>query len=449
MKDQLFGTSGIRDIANRGITPELALDIAKSFSAAEEPSEVLIARDSRVSGEMVENALISGFLSSGCEVKKLGIIPTPVLGFSVPELEADAGVMITASHNPPEYNGLKFFDFQGMAISPDTEEKIEKNYRNKEFEPARWEKIGEVDRLEVIGPYLSYLEDKISLEESYRVVVDCACGPTSRTTPRLLTSLGCEVITLNSQIDGNFPGRSPEPAAENIQDLCKIVEETGADLGLAHDGDGDRIAAVDEKGEVIGQDKLLALMGSYYVEKLGSGIVSTVDASKIVEEEVSERGGEITKTEVGDVSVAREMSSSDFSFGGEPSGTWIMGDVHMCPDGTLAAGRILEMLDFEGEKMSSLTSSVSSHPILRDKVECPEEEKSDKMEIIQERVSDEFEDIKNILTVDGIRLEFEGGEWILIRPSGTEPYIRITSEAEDKKRAQSLLDKAKGLIEST
>lgn len=447
MTDPLFGTSGIRGTANERITPGLALALAKSFSAVDEPSEVLIARDSRVSGKMLESALTSGFLSSGCKVRKLGIVPTPVLGFSISELGADAGVMITASHNPPEYNGLKFFDSQGMAISPSKEEKIEKNFQNGEFDPASWEKIGNVDRSEVIRHYLDHMTDQISLNESYKVIVGCACGPSSLTTPQLLSSLGCEVVTLNSQLDGKFPGRSPEPIAENVKDLCKMVEETEADLGFAHDGDGDRIAAVDEKGRFVSQDKLLALMGSYYVKRLGSGIVTTVDASKTVEEKVSEEEGEIKKTKVGDVSVAQGMFSQGFSFGGEPSGTWIMGDVHMCPDGTLAAGRILEMIESEDRSMSALTDSMSSYPILRDKVKCPDRKKSEKMRMIQERAPGEFEDVENTLTVDGIRLELEGGDWVLIRPSGTEPYIRVTSEAEDRKRAQSLLGKAKGLIE--
>lgn len=446
MNDQLFGTSGIRDIANKKITPELALALANSFSVVEEPSEVLIARDSRVSGEMLENALTAGFLSAGCEVKKLGIVPTPVLGFSVSELGVDAGVMITASHNPPEYNGLKFFDSQGMAISPGKEEKVEKKYRDKEFEPVSWGEVGTADKSEVIRLYLSYMEGQISLDKSYKVIVDCACGPSSRTTPQLLSSLGCEVITLNSQLDGKFPGRSLEPSAENVKDLCRMVEEREADLGFAHDGDGDRIAVVDEKGRFVSQDKLLALMGSYYAERLGTGIVTTVGASKIVGEAVSKEGGEVRKTKVGDVNIAQEMSSQSLSFGGEPSGTWIMGDIHMCPDGTLAGGRILEMIDSEDRLLSSLTDSISSYPILRDKVKCPDSEKSNRLEKIQKRGPKEFENVEKALTVDGIRLELEGGDWVLIRPSGTEPYIRITSEAEDRKRAQFLLDKAKGLI---
>lgn len=447
MSERLFGTSGIRDITNREITPELAIHLAKSFFAElGEPGKVLIARDTRVSGEMLESALTSGFLSSGCEVVKLGVCPTPVLGFSIPELEADAGVMITASHNPPQYNGFKFFGPRGMVLQPERERKIENYYNKREFDPCAWSEIPDVKHSEVLRKYLELMSNEISIDGDYTVAIDCASGPSAKTTPQLLSSLGFEVITLNSQLDGTFPGRSPEPVEENLGDLSKMINGSDIDLGFAHDGDGDRIAVVDGMGEVVSQDKLLALMGAYSVERFGSGIVTTVDASKIVEEEVSEVGGEVSRTKVGDVSVAWEMLSQDFPFGGEPSGTWIIGDIHMCPDGTVAAARVLEMLDEKEKTLSQLAESISSYPILRGKVECPDQEKSEKMDSIEEEAPREFEGVRDIITVDGVRLEFEGGDWILIRPSGTEPYIRITSEAEEKENAQSRLERAMDLL---
>ncbi|KXA90397.1 hypothetical protein AKJ57_04190 [candidate division MSBL1 archaeon SCGC-AAA259A05] len=443
----LFGTSGIRGVINEDITPELALNLAKSLSAELGGSgKVVVGRDARFAGETIENSLIAGFLSGGCEVERLGIVPTPVVGFAVLELEADAGVMITASHNPPEYNGIKIFDSLGMILPPGRERKIEEIYGEKDFEISPWNEIGSVGDEDVSEDYLRRMTDELSLNEEYKVIVDCANGPTSKTTPALLGRLGCEVQTINSHLDGFFSGRLPEPTSENLDDLGNFVEASDADVGFAHDGDGDRIAAVDEKGRVVSEDKLLALVGSYSAERFGGGMVTTVNASKIVDELVSEAGGEVLRTKVGDVNVAQEMNSQDLKFGGEPSGTWIIGDVHLCPDGTLAAARILEMLDGQEKTLLELVDSISSYPIFREKVDCPNEEKSDKMKSVKEESATKFGEFKDMVTVDGVRLEFENGDWVLIRPSGTEPYIRITAEANEKSRAKSLVKKAKEIL---
>lgn len=443
----LFGTSGIRGIVGEDITPELAIGLSRALaSEMEGTGRVVVARDTRPSGEMIEDALVSGLLSSGFDVRKIGVVPTPVLGFSVPNLDADAGLMITASHNPPEYNGIKLFDYRGMPFSPDREDEIERIYQDGEFEGSDWEEMGEVGYSEVLGEYMEEMICGISLRNKYKVSVDCACGPSSRTTPSIMRELGCRVSTINSQLDGTFPGRSPEPVEENLHDLKEFVRVSDSDLGFAHDGDGDRITVVDEKGRLVPQDKLLALMGSYSVERFGGGVVTTVDASKIVEEEVSKVGGEVLRTKVGDVSVAQEMYSENFDFGGEPSGTWIFGDVHMSPDGTLAAAKILEMLDDQGEKLSELIDSMPSYPIRRDKVRCPRDEKSGRMKSVEDRALSTFDGVENVIVEDGLRFEFERGDWVLIRPSGTEPYIRITAEADEMDRVESLVKTAKDLL---
>lgn len=443
----LFGTSGIRGVINENITPELALNIAKSLSTEiGDSSKVVIGRDTRFAGETIENSLIAGFLSGGCEVKKLGIVPTPVVGFSVLDLEADAGVMITASHNPPRYNGIKIFDSSGMSLPPERERRIEEIYREKNFKISPWHKMGSLKDEGVSEDYLLRMTSELSLDREYKVIVDCANGPTSKTTPSLLTRLGCKVQTINSHWDGSFPGRLPEPTPENLRDLRNFVKASDVDVGFAHDGDGDRIAAVDEKGRVVSEDKLLGLVGSYSAKRFKGGMVTTVNASKTVDELVSKAGEEVLRTKVGDVNVAQKMKSENLKFGGEPSGTWVIGDLHLCPDGTLAAARILEMLDDQEKTLSTLVDSISSYPILREKVDCPNEKKSDKMKSVKEEVASTFGKFKEMLTVDGVRLEFENGDWILIRPSGTEPYIRITAEANEKKRAKSLVKKAKGIL---
>ncbi len=449
MSEDLFGTSGIRGLINKDITSELALDLSKSFATVLQENKkptIIIGKDTRVSGEMIEESLTSGFLSTGCHIKKIGIVPTPILGFTTKQ-QGDAGIMITASHNPSEYNGIKFFNSKGAALPPTEENKIEKTYHNKEFSTKSWDKIGDTENLQVVKNYLNHLSKEITLEKEFDIAIDCCNGPTSVTTPRLLREFNCNVTTLNSQQDGAFPGRSPEPTGENLEDLGELVGSGDFDLGFAHDGDGDRIAVIDDEGEFVNQDILLALMGSYYVKNFGGGVVTTVDASKIVDEKVEEAGGVVSRTKVGDVHVASEMMENDFLFGGEPSGTWILGDVHICPDGTLAAARILEMLSEKEEKLSTLIKNTSTYPIIRSKVNCPNEEKEAKMNEVSKKIDSEFEGIEEKLTVDGIRIEFEDGAWILIRPSGTEPYIRITTEADEKKRAKNLTENAENLLQ--
>lgn len=444
---KLFGTSGVRGIINEEITPRLAINLSRAFANELDGSgRISIGRDTRLSGKMIEDALTAGFLSTGMEVAKLGVVPTPVVGFSASKLGMGNGTMVTASHNPPQYNGIKFFDSSGRSLSPKRERKIEEIYLEGDFKTASWDKIPEVGSVEVLEDYLNYMKDKIHLENEYSIIVDCSNGPASKTTPKLLRELGCEVSTINSQLDGSFPGHPPEPTVENLRELSNLVEETDADLGMAHDGDGDRIAVVDERGQIVNGDKLLALVGSYSVKKFGGGIVTTVDASKIVEEQISEAGGMVSRTKVGDVSVAQEMDSRDFSFGGEPSGTWIVGDIHMCPDGTLAAARILEALESHEESLSQLMDSMPSYPLLRVRIKCPNREKAKRMKSAENQALSVFEEVEDILTVDGIRLEFENGDWVLIRPSGTEPYIRITAEANKKERAEYLIETSKRLV---
>ncbi len=446
----LFGTSGVRGIVNEDITPEFAIRFSKSLSSEFGSSgRVMIGRDTRISGDMLEDALVSGLVSGGLEVIKIGQVPTPVLAFATSESRADVGLMITASHNPPEYNGIKLFNSEGMPFSSDREESIESTYYSREFCQKDWDDIGNVSSADVLKSYLESIAKIIDIEGEYKVAVDCGCGPSGRTTPQLLESLGCDILTINSQLDGTFPGREAEPTEENLGDLKEIVRTSKADIGFAHDGDGDRVAVVDDKGRFVEMDKLLALMGRYSVKRCGGGVVTTVDASKIVDEEVSDAGGEVIRTKVGDVNVSREMHSNGMKFGGEPSGSWVIGDVHLASDGTLAAARILEILDGRRESLSELVDSIPIYPIMRDKVECSNERKDEVMREIENKVKSSFDGVQDVVTKDGIRLGLDGGDWVLIRPSGTEPYIRITAEANAQADSENLVVKAKEVLKSS
>ena len=444
---RLFGTSGIRGIVNVDLKPELALDLGLSLAAFVENSGLFVlGKDPRISSDMLESSLVSGLLSGGCDVKKIGVAPTPAVGFAVPHLGAKAGVMITASHNPPEYNGIKLFDSDGMAFTPDQEEKIERIYFSGRTGGVPWDGIGDVEDADILPYYIKKIASSVSLSRGYKVVVDCACGAGALATPFILREFGCKVIALNSQLDGFFPGRALEPTPENLQELGKIVKSLRADLGLAHDGDADRIAAVDEKGRVVSWDKLLALMAAHAVERNKGKVVTTVDASMIVDELVTSAGGKVMRTRVGDVAVAQAVKANQAVFGGEPSGAWIFPEVHLCPDGPLAGAKIIEMIDEAAKSLSKLADGIPEYPIVRAKVRCPNARKTAVMKKVAARVKRAFYGVGEVLTIDGVRLTLEDGAWVLIRPSGTEPYIRITSEAKSAERANALVKDAKKFI---
>jgi phosphoglucosamine mutase len=440
---RLFGTSGIRGVVNEDLTPELFLEMGLVLATKLGNSgTVVVGRDPRTSSEMLENALVSGLISGGCNVKRLGVVPTPVVSFAVRLFGASAGAMITASHNPPEYNGLKFWDEKGMAYSPTLEAEVEELYFKRMAKPVAWDEMGSAEEVDVLPRYLEAIARSVSLKKGYTVVVDCGNGAGAVVTPHLLRRLGCKVITINSQLDGYFPGRGLEPTPENLRDLCHVVSSVGADIGLAHDGDADRIAAVDERGRVVEPDKLLALISAHQVKKRGDIVVTTVDASSLVDESVKARGGELVRTRVGDVSVANEVKKRGAVFGGEPSGAWIFPHVHLAPDGPLAAAKIVELLGSTGKALSELLDELPTYPTLREKIACPNEKKAAAVEKFGALAMGKFKDVMDVLTIDGIRLSLRDGSWLLVRPSGTEPYIRITAEGKTLKRAKEMTNLA-------
>ncbi len=428
-------------MVNEELKPEIALDLGLALATTLGNSgEVVVGKDPRTSSDMYESCLISGLLSGGCDVKRLGVVPTPVVSFAARTLDAKAGVMITASHNPPEYNGVKLWGSNGMAYTPKQENAIERAYFDKQTKPVAWDQIGEVGTADVLPGYLDEILGAVKLKRRYKVVVDCGNGAGSVATPYLLRRLGCSVTTLNSQLDGFFPGRALEPSAENLGELRNMVKLVGANLGIAHDGDADRIAVVDELGRVAQPDKLLALVSAHQVRWKGEVVITTVDAPSVVDDAVSKRGGKVVRTRVGDVNVAAEIKQHKAVFGGEPSGTWIFPDVHLAPDGPLAAAKILELLDATNKKLSRLLDALPDYRMVREKVACPNDRKAGTMKKLKVGMKREFPDAGKALTIDGVRLDFKDG-WVLVRPSGTEPYIRVTVGGKTSDRAMEISSK--------
>ena len=431
---KLFGTSGIRGLIGSEVTCELALNVGKSLAYyLGNEGIVVIGYDTRTTNEMLDQAICAGLLESGVDVVKIGMVPTPLVGYATEKLDADAGIMLTASHNPSQYNGIKLWNKNGMAYTSAQEAKIEEIYAEKSYVSVTWDKVGKLSfNEEIKGQYIDDLVDAVDIKKGLKVVIDCASGAGSEISPLVFRKAGCEVTTLNSQPDGFFPGRNPEPNEENLQTLMKTVVAVGADLGIAHDGDADRMITVDEKGNVSPFDSLLALIS----KEFDGDIVTTVDAGLCMDESVK---GNVLRTPVGDVNVAEVIIEKNAAFGGEPSGTWLHPDFCMCPDGILSGLRMAEIVSRDG-KLSDLLAQIPSYPNIREKITCSKEAKLAVMENMEELLKNAFDDIVDVNSVDGVRLTFSDDSWVLVRPSGTEDYIRITLESRDETRAESIRD---------
>jgi len=443
---KLFGTSGIRGVVGEDLTPELALNVGLAVATHVNGGRVLVGRDTRVSGPMVENAVTAGLLAGGSTVDHLGVVPTPTLAFLTKKLKADVGIMITASHNPPEYNGIKLFGEDGMAYDEEKQGQIEENLKRKVFKPVGWKDFGKTRRVEVTHRYVDAILESVQLEKNWRVVVDPGCGATFHVAPLIFRKLGCEVKALNAQPDGFFPGRSPLPNAESLQPLCQLVRELDADVGIAYDGDGDRVVSVDELGNIAPLDQTLAAYAAHVVAKQKGGVVVThVEASMCIEEAVEQEGGTVVRTKVGDVNVAMAMRKHKAVFGGEPCGAWIHPQYHYCPDGILSSVLLLKMLEEREASLSSTISAVPKHPIIRKSLACPNNLKPEVMRKVEKALPEEFPKVREKLAVDGLRLALEEA-WVLVRPSGTEPLIRVTAEAKSKRKAEQIIEKAVRLV---
>jgi phosphoglucosamine mutase len=442
---KLFGTSGIRGKIGTEVNANLALNVGKSLATyLKNEGTVVIGYDTRTTNKMLEQAIVAGLMEGGINIIKLGMVPTPLVGYATIKLGADAGIMITASHNPPQYNGIKLWNPNGMAYTPSQEAEIEDIYNSKSYGEVSWEFIGSViSNMEIKKQYVKDLLETVNIKKGLKVVIDAASGAGSELSPIVFRKAGCDVITLNSQVDGFFPGRNPEPNEANLKNLMKVVVATGADLGIAHDGDADRMMAVDEKGNISEFDKLLAVMSKSF----GGTVVTTVDAGLCMDESMEKVGGKVIRTKVGDVAVAESIIQNDATFGGEPSGTWVHPDFCMCPDGLLSGLRIAEIVSIEGP-LSKLLEEIPSYYNIREKITCSKEDKVNVMKIMEKQLVKEFDDIKEVNNIDGIRLTFNDGSWVLIRPSGTEDYIRVTLEAKTEDNAELIKQKCVSLIKN-
>ncbi|KRM13558.1 phosphoglucosamine mutase [Paucilactobacillus suebicus] len=430
MELKYFGTDGVRGVANEDLSPELAFKLGRAggyvltqHSQRKQP-QVLVSHDTRISGEMLENALIAGLLSVGIEVLRLGVVTTPGVAYLVRAQEADAGVMITASHNPIQYNGIKYFGGDGFKLSDELEAEIEEllDAPVDDLPRPSAQGLGRVsDYHEGALKYTEFLEQTVSDDLSgLKIAVDGANGATSGFVSTLLADMDVEFDTIGTSPDGlntNLDRGSTHPEA-----LQKFVVEQGAQAGIAFDGDGDRCIAVDENGEIVNGDKIMYICGRYMDQRgrlKKNTVVTTVMSNLGMYKALEKAGMTSVKTKVGDRYVVEEMVKNGYNLGGEQSGHIIFLDFNTTGDGMLTALQLLSVMKQTGKPLSELASEVTEYP----------------QELVNIRVSDKQAALKNpdlLKIIDEVEHDMAGDGRVLVRPSGTEPLLRIMAEAPTK-----------------
>ena len=441
---QLFGTSGIRGVAGEKLTPDFCMGIGKALGTTLPPrSRVCIATDTRLSRELVRDAVTSGLISCGIDVTHLGILPTPALAFLTREMDFDAGLMVTASHNPPEYNGIKVFNRDAIGYSVSQEDEIEAAFCRKSFRTGSGilredEKAKE--------KYFRRLLERFSsshFNRSLKIVVDPGNGAASGFASELFSALGLNVIPINDEPDGSFPRRNPEPTGGTLGGTMEFLREKSADLAVCFDGDADRVVFCDQDG-FLGFNEMVAFISRLVVKESGERkVAATIEVGKLLDLALEDLGVEVVRGKVGDVHLAHLVWEVDAVIGVEDVGVYIMSQMGYYPESMFAALTLLSHITSPGE-IREFFKRFPRFSLGKKKVPCPNELKAATMERIKERASMLGPKETNFL--DGIRLEFDDS-WMLIRASGTEPAIRVMTEATQESRAEGLLADGVRLVE--
>ncbi|ESP88611.1 phosphomannomutase [Candidatus Halobonum tyrrellensis] len=443
----LFGTAGVRGSAEERVTPELALDVARAVGAAAREAddrEFVVGRDGRVTGPALASAVEAGLESAGADVLRVGQVPTPALAFAS---RGRRGVMLTASHNPSPDNGIKLF-VDGVEYGGPAEDDVEARVAAG-TPPARWDEWGDATRDGVLADYrdavTGYAAGFGADPDGVRVAVDCGNGMASVVTPQVLRELGADVVTLNANVDGHFPGRGSKPTAETLSDLRAFVRGGGADLGVAHDGDADRLVVVDADGELVHEDTVVAILAERYVRSADADdpvVVTTPNASGRIDERVEAAGGRVERVALGylhdGIAAARE-AGGDVVFAAEPwkhvhpaFGGWI--------DGVVSAAVVTRLVAESG--LAALRDPVTERPYRKESVSCPDDAKEAVMARVGDALPAAFPDA-DVDTEYGVRLTFPDASWTLVRPSGTEPYVRVYAESDE---VEALADEVSGVV---
>ena len=449
----MFGTSGIRGRVGEEVTCELALSIGRAL-AAEGYGTVVVGRDSRESGEVLADAVAAGVREGGSDVVRVGMAATPTIARAVAWVDGDAGVSVTASHNPAHDNGLKLWTRSGRAFDGDQQAAVARRVREDDYALVDAASVGDQRRLaDAIDRHADALEAAVDADlDGLSVVVDVGNGM-GGVTATVLDRLGADVQTLNAQPDGSFPGRPSEPTAEHCGALAALVPAIDADLGIAHDGDADRTMAVTADGEFLAGDVLLAVFATDAAGE-SERVAAPLNTSLAVDDALADQGASLVHTKVGDGFVAEATEEDGVAFGGEMSGAWIWPAETQCPDGPLAAVKLAALVATVGS-LAELAADVDAYPTRRESVDV-----ADKTAVM-ERVADAvLADVdaggdaeaggdgggESVDDRDGVRVDTDDG-WFLVRASGTQPLVRVTAEARSPERSDALAERAREYLD--
>jgi len=436
----IFSISGLRGIVGDGLTPELVVKYSSAFGYTSK-GKIVIGRDTRNTGEMIKNLVISSLVATGCEVIDLGICPTPTVELAVLDLKAQGGIVITASHNPIEWNALKFINPEGMFITEQEKNRIEKLVQNQKMKFAPWDKIGKVSKdsyqiekhINKISNLNLVNKDKIR-EKKFKVVIDCVNGAGSFASPVLLEKLGCEVIKINCQNTGTFP-HPPEPVPSNLTKLCDTVRQYQADIGFANDPDADRLAIVSEKGEAIGEEYTLVLATKYVLSKKRGPVVVNLSTTKMIDDMARMYNSTVHRTKVGEANVGLKLKQVKGVIGGEGNGGVILPELHFGRDALVGMALILSYLAESSLTVSKAIEQIPKYYMLKKAFPI-----NQNFERLLHKFKAKYR--KSIMnTRDGLRIDLHHS-WLHIRKSNTEPIGRVIAEAKDKKQVDDLVNSA-------
>jgi phosphomannomutase/phosphoglucomutase len=440
---RLFGTNGIREVVGEQFTADFVTRVADAIGALlPVGSNVVLGWDGRTSSPAFSHIVESSLVLAGHRVTEVGVLPTPAVQYNVTELGGDLGVVITASHNPPEFNGLKCIANDGLEVPREFEEQIEAGVERSARAPVAFDRVGEVVHdTGGVRRYLDGIRAQVDVpritRRRFSIVLDCGNGASVPTSPALVRSLGCRVMTLNAHVDGTFPGHLSEPTQANLIDLQKTVPASGAEFGVAHDGDADRAVFVDASGRYIRGEEMLTLLARDAVERNpGSTVVIPVSASQSVEDAIRPFGGKVVYTRIGSPVVTREMKARNAVFGGEDNGGHVFPALQYARDGAMTLAAVLDLLTRRETDLASLLQELPRYSVVKEKVGCPVALREKVIGRLVERFS---KDSEKVVTLDGVKAYRPGG-WLLLRPSGTEPLFRVYAESKDPSRARALAD---------
>jgi len=445
---KFFGTNGIRGVFKKDFTLEFIHDMTLSIATYFKEGPILVGYDGRDSSPIISKTVCSALNYCGIDCKNAGLVPTPCLEYAVKKLGYNGGIMITASHNPPQYNGIKPAAKDGVEISREDELIIEDIYLKKNWirNPLRWGITGtEEETVEVyIQGIFSHIDSEKIKSKNFKVVLDLGNGAQAITAPIFCERLGCEIFLVNEKIDGSFPGRGSEPTPQNLQELSKAVLNNNADLGIAFDGDGDRSIFCDDKGEILTGDKSALVLVKHILSKIPDSLVVTcLNSSSSIENIASLFNSKVIRTKVGSVEVSRKMVSTNALIGFEENGGFMYGPHNQVRDGCMTLALMLDLLASSEDSLSHKFNDLPPSYTTKDKISCSSE---DAKKLIQS-LKEEFPSSD---TTDGIKILNNPKSWVMIRPSGTESIIRIYGEAETQEKLDSLmleyLQKSKSII---